>query len=59
MPADGGDAEATLARFSQAGIDIDALAVQLQHDGARSFVESWRQLLQHIADKSVALTSER
>jgi transaldolase len=59
MPVDGGDAEAMLARFAQAGIDIDALALQLQHDGARSFVESWRQLLQRIADKSVALTSER
>ena len=59
MAADGGDSDATLARFAQAGIDIDALALQLQHDGARSFVESWRQLLQRIADKSAALTSER
>jgi transaldolase len=30
MAADGGDAEAVLVRFAQAGIDVDALALQLQ-----------------------------
>ena len=35
---------------------IDALAVQLQRDGAQAFVESWHELLQRIADKSAALT---
>lgn len=55
MPVDGGDAEAMLARFAQAGIDTDALALQLQHEGAQSFVKSWQQLLQRIADKSAAL----
>ena len=49
------DAEVTLTRFAQAGIDIDALAQQLQHEGAESFVKSWKQLLQRIAEKSVAL----
>lgn len=57
MAVDGGDAEAMLARFAQAGIDIDALAIQLQHEGAQSFVKSWQQLLQRIADKSAALAS--
>ena len=57
MAVDGGDAEATLARFAQAGIDIDALAMQLQREGAQSFVKSWKQLLQRIAEKSVALAS--
>jgi transaldolase len=56
---DGGDAEAMLTRFAQAGIDIDALAIQLQHKGAQSFVKSWQQLLQCIADKSAALASTR
>jgi len=30
LPADGGDCEEVLARFAQAGIDVDALAAQLQ-----------------------------
>lgn len=57
MADDGGDAEAILARFAQAGVDIDALALQLQHEGAQAFVKSWQQLLQRIADKSAALAS--
>lgn len=51
MATDGGDAEATLARFARAGIDIDALASRLQQEGARAFVKSWRQVLQRIEDK--------
>ena len=58
MAVDGGDAEAMLTRFAQAGVDIDALASQLQHEGAQSFVKSWRQLLQRITDKSVALVDD-
>ena len=54
MATDGGDAEAMLARFAQAGVDIDALAIQLQREGTQSFVKSWRQLLQRLADKSAA-----
>ena len=34
LPADGGDCEEVLARFAQAGIDVDALAAQLQKEGA-------------------------
>src|SRR6267142_523508 len=44
LPADGGDAE-VLARFAAAGIDVDALASQLQDEGAKSFVSSWRDLM--------------
>jgi transaldolase len=51
MAEDGGDAEAVLARFAQAGVDIDALAAQLQRDGAQAFVKSWHELLSRIADK--------
>lgn len=46
--------EALLARFALEGVDIDALAVQLQHEGAESFVKSWQRLLQRIAEKSTA-----
>jgi transaldolase len=55
LPADGGDCEAVLARFARAGIDIDALAAQLQEEGAKSFVKSWYELLEVIASKSAAL----
>lgn len=55
MPADGGEAEQTLASFAKAGVDVDALAARLQLEGAQSFVKSWKELLQRIADKSAAL----
>ena len=55
LPADGGDCEEVLTRFAQAGIDIDALAAQLQEEGAASFVESWKELMICIASKSEAL----
>ncbi len=59
MAADGDDAELMLTRFARAGIDIDALAIRLQHEGTQSFVRSWQQLLQRIADKSAALEGSR
>jgi transaldolase len=55
MAEDGGDGEATLKQLASAGIDIDALAIRLQQEGAASFVKSWQQLLQRIADKTRAL----
>jgi transaldolase len=55
MPADGGDCEEVLARFAKAGIDVDALASQLQEEGAKSFVKSWTELLEVIDSKSAAL----
>ena len=55
MAADGGDCEQTLAEFARAGISIEALAAQLQSDGAKSFVKSWNELLGVIASKSEAL----
>jgi transaldolase len=48
MPADGGDCDAVLARFSAAGVDVNALAQRLQDEGAAAFEESWRDLLRHI-----------
>jgi transaldolase len=59
IAADGGDAEAVLAGFAEAGTDIEALASKLQKEGAQSFVKSWQQLLQRIADKSAALADSR
>jgi transaldolase len=44
-----------LERFRRAGIDIDALAAQLQRDGAEAFDKSRNDLLECIASKSEAL----
>ncbi len=55
LTADGGDSEEVLARFAAAGIDAGALAAQLQDEGARSFVSSWRELMDVIASKSAVL----
>src|SRR5215472_15745417 len=55
LPADGGDCEEVLGQFAKAGIDIDALAAQLQDEGAKSFVKSWNELMGVIASKSAVL----
>lgn len=55
MAHDGGDADEVMQRITQAGIDIDELALRLQRDGAEAFVKSWSQLLQRIGDKAQAL----
>jgi transaldolase len=55
LAADGGDAEEVLAKFAAAGINVDALAVQLQEEGATSFVKSWNELMGVIESKSTAL----
>jgi transaldolase len=55
LPADGGDCEDVLVQFAEAGIDLDALAAQLQDEGAKSFVKSWNELMAVIASKSAAL----
>src|SRR5580658_4338395 len=57
LPADGGDCEEVLAQFAKAGIDVDALAAQLQDEGATSFVKSWNELMQVIISKSAALAT--
>ena len=59
LPADGGDCEDVLAQFAKAGIDIDALAAQLQDEGAKSFVKSWNELMAVIASKSAALANPK
>jgi transaldolase len=55
LPADGGDSEEVLATFANASVNVDALAVQLQDEGAKSFVDSWRELMNVIAAKSADL----
>lgn len=55
MAADGGDCEKVLADFSAAGVDIVALAAQLQNEGAASFAKSWNDLMECLASKTEAL----
>ena len=55
MPTDGGDSEEVLARFAAAKIDVQALSAQLQEEGAKSFVNSWNDLMGVIRSKSALL----
>jgi transaldolase len=55
MPADGGDSEQELARFAAAGVDVRALSNRLQDEGAKSFVNSWNDLMGVISSKSAVL----
>ena len=54
-PSDGGDCEAVLAEFATADVDVDALALQLQDEGAKTFMKSWNDLRNVIATKGAAL----
>ena len=55
LPEDGGDAESVIAAFAKAGVDHEHLAADLQREGAESFVESWKDLLNRIGSKSATL----
>ena len=52
MEADGGDVENLLAEFTKSGIDLKALAEELQKKGLESFANSWNELMTVIAEKS-------
>ena len=56
MRSDGGNAEAVLAEFAREGINDEALAADLQREGAAAFSESWRDLMHCIASKAEVLT---
>ena len=55
VPRNGGDCEQVLMAFTRAGIDVMQLAAELQRDGAKAFVDSWKNLLDSIESKSKAL----
>jgi transaldolase len=55
LPADGGDADATLGRFAGAGVDTGEVAARLQRDGARSFVDAWNELMDRIRAQASAV----
>lgn len=55
MLSDGGDSEATLTQFAEAGIDAEALADRLQKEGIESFIKSWNELIESTASKGADL----
>jgi transaldolase len=55
LQRDGGDCETVLDDFRKAGIDLDKLAADLQSNGAKSFDESWQNLLGAIESKGKQL----
>jgi transaldolase len=55
IPRDGADCEQVLAEFGRVGIDVAKLGTNLQAEGAKSFVDSWQDLLKAITTKSKAL----
>jgi transaldolase len=55
LPRDGGDCETVLADFRKAGINLEQLAADLQSQGAKSFDESWQNLLSAIESKGKEL----
>ena len=55
MARDGSDSEQVLVAITRAGVDVGALARQLQDEGAKGFVDSWKDLLGAIETKSKAL----
>ena len=52
LQAHGGDGEEVLAQSTKEGIDVAALAEQLQDEGAKSFINSWNDLI-HVIEKKL------
>ena len=55
LSEDDREAEATFAAFRDAVVDREALATQLQKDGAAAFVKSWDELVAAVETKAAAL----
>jgi len=55
LPRDGGEAEAVIGQFVDAGIDVDALAARLQQEGISAFGRSWSELLVTVRERGQAL----
>ena len=54
LGADTTKAEATLTEMAGAGVDVDALAEQLQREGAQAFVASWDSLTRTLESQRAA-----
>jgi transaldolase len=51
MDADPSRADSDVQRFTSLGIDVAAIAEQLQREGAEAFVKSWNSLMERVAGK--------
>lgn len=56
LTRNGGDCDEQLQRFASAGVDVTALALKLQDDGANAFDESWTDLLAKIDAQRAVLS---
>ncbi len=56
LTPDGGDCDQVIAAIGAAGVDVTALAAQLQTEGADSFNASWKNLLKSIETKTKTLS---
>jgi transaldolase len=54
LSAGGGESDEVTYQLSRLGIDMDALAAQLQKEGAESFVKSWNEMMDVVASKARA-----
>jgi transaldolase len=57
LPADGGDADEVFKAHEDQGVDVGALGLKLQKDGADAFVKSWTELLETIKSESERLVA--
>jgi transaldolase len=57
LAADGGDSEAMLGKYEEAGVDVSELAKRLQQEGADSFAKSWNEMLESVASKREQVAS--
>jgi transaldolase len=55
IPRDGADAEQVQVEFGRVGIDVAELGARLQAEGAKSFDDSWQDLMKAIEAKSRTL----
>lgn len=55
LSPDGGDCAEVMQEFTDAGVDLDALAARLQSEGAEAFVKSWKSLIATIASERSAI----
>lgn len=55
LPLSASEADKVLAKFAKAGVKAEELGIQLQNEGAASFVKSWNDLMKGIASKSETL----
>jgi len=46
-----------MAELAEVGIDIDAVTLQLQHEGVKAFADSFDQLIKRLEERRRTLAS--